>query len=406
MAVATGADGKSYAAGFTSEGADQLMAVARLDEKGGLDKSFGKDGIASVNVATGGKAVEIARSVIVQSDNKIVIAGPVEHDVTATGDAAKDTDIALVRFDASGKPDTSFGKNGVSVIDLGAGKAVSATSYLADTAWGLGALPGNKLVVFGSKPADGSSRTDTDFVVIGLTNTGALDTAFGAGGKVVVDLGESADNPRHVLVQADGKIVATGYSNKDGVVSPVLLRLNATGILDSTFGSGGIATAKVLPGVAESYQVQLQGDSYVMAGYGRGAEATEKVDLIVYRFKANGTWDTSFGNNGLVRIDIAKDDDRARNVLVLPDGRILAAGSGKRTASNIDAMLVLLSKDGAPVTSFGENGHVISDLGGPADAWYGITLSADKKYAIVVGYKGTDANSGGHDDAVVARVIL
>ena len=38
----------------------------------------------------------------------------------------------------------------------------------------------------------------------------------------------------------------------------------------------------------------------------------------------------------MTRIDIAKEDDRARNVTVLPDGRILAVGSGKKTAANID----------------------------------------------------------------------
>ena len=65
-------------------------------------------------------------------------------------------------------------------------------------------------------------------------------------------------------------------------------------------------------------------------------------------------------------------------------------------------MIVLLSKDGAPVTDFGTNGNLISDLGGPADAWYGVALSSDKKSVIVAGYKGTDATSGGNDDAVVA----
>jgi uncharacterized delta-60 repeat protein len=406
MAVAVGADGKTYAAGFTTENGDQALAVARLDATGGLDKTFGKDGVASVNVAVNGKAAELARAVVVQSSGKIVIAGPIEHDTAATGDAAKDTDIALARFDTSGKLDPSFGKDGVARIDLGTGKAISATAFVGDTAWGLGSLAGDKLVVFASKLADGASRTDADYVVVGVTNTGALDSAFGAGGKVVVDLNGSGDSPRNVLVHTDGKIVATGYSNVEGVVSPVLIRLNPTGVLDSAFGRGGIATAKVLPGVAESYQVSLQGNDYIIAGYGRGADTAEKVDLIVERFKADGTWDTSFGTNGLVRIDIAKDDDRARNVLVLPDGRILAAGSGKRTAANVDAMLVMLSRDGAPVTTFGENGILISDLGGPADAWYGLALSADKKQVIVAGYKGTDANSGGNDDAVIAYVTL
>jgi len=108
----------------------------------------------------------------------------------------------------------------------------------------------------------------------------------------------------------------------------------------------------------------------------------------------------------VTRVDIAKEDDRARNVTVLPDGRILAVGSGKRDAANIDAMIVLLNKDGAIVTEFGEAGHLISDLGGPADAWYGVTVSADKKSVIIAGFKGLDANSSGNEDSVVARILL
>jgi hypothetical protein len=69
-------------------------------------------------------------------------------------------------------------------------------------------------------------------------------------------------------------------------------------------------------------------------------------------------------------------------------------------------MIVHLGEDGAPITSFGEDGHVISDLGGPGDAWYGMALTPDETQVIIVGYKGVDANGGGNDDAVVARVAL
>ena len=407
MNIAIASDGKIYGAGFVSQGGDQSMAVARLDATGALDKTFGTNGYAVANAAVGGKTAEVARAVAIQADGKIVIGGPVERDPKATGDAAKDTDVAVARFDNTGKLDTTFGKGGIAVIDLGTGKATSATAYVGDTSWGLG-VAGDRVVVFGSKLAAGTDRVDTDYVLAGLTKDGVLDTTFGTGGMVTVDSkGNGVDSPRNLTVQADGKIVATGYSRDgDGVVSPVLIRTSATGQLDSTFGTNGVATAKVLPGVAESYSVSQQGDKYVLAGYGRGADANEKVDLIVYRFTGAGQWDSTFGTNGITRVDIAKEDDRGRNMTVLPDGRVLVVGSGKQTAANVDAMIVLLSKDGAPVTDFGTGGNLISDLGGPADAWYGVAVSADKKAAIVVGYKGTDTTSGGNDDAAVARVLI
>ena len=356
-------------------------------------------------MAVGGKAGELARAVVVQSDGKIVAAGPAEHDPKAAGDAARDTDVALVRFDSAGKLDSTFGSAGIAKIDLGTGRVTTGTTFAGDTSWGLGVLGGDKLVVFGTLLAD-APRTDADYVLVGLTSTGAVDNAFGTNGRVVLDLGNSADSPRNVTVQPDGKIVATGYSNLNGVVQPVLIRTTSAGVLDSGFGKEGIATAKVLPGVAESYGAAPQGDNYILAGYGRGEDTNEKVDLITYRFLGAGTLDTSYGTGGVTRVDIAGEDDRARNVTILPDGRILAVGSGKRDPVNINGMLVVFGKDGALDTTVGESGHLITDLGGPNDAWYGVAVSPDKKYVYLAGYKGVETNGAGNDDAVFARIAL
>jgi uncharacterized delta-60 repeat protein len=408
LAVAQSSDGKTYAAGFTVTGeGDQAMAVARIDSSGKLDTSFGTGGIASVNVAVGGKAGELARAVAVQSDGKIVISGPFEKDPAGAGDAARDIDVAAARFDTSGKLDASFGTGGVAKVDFGTGRITTGTTYIADTAWGMAIGQNGRIIVMGSTPASGDGRVDTDFVFGSFTSAGQIDTAFGQGGKVVIDVATASNNPRTVLVQPDGKIVGTGYSSINGVVQPQLIRLTAAGQPDTTFGTNGVAAAQILPGVAESYGVSMQGDKYILAGYGRGADTNEKVDMIVYRFDATGKWDETFGTaGGMTRIDIAKEDDRSRNILVLPDGRILAVGSGKKDAVNIDAMAALFDKDGKPITDFGVNGQIISDLGGPADAWFGVTLSSDKKSVLLAGYKGTDQTSGGSDDAVIARIVF
>ncbi|MGE0794929.1 MAG: hypothetical protein AB7O29_06220 [Acidimicrobiia bacterium] len=291
-------------------------------------------------------------------------------------------------------------------IDLGAGRAISATAFTGDNAWGMANLAGDKLAIFGTKLASGADRTDADFALVGLTSAGVLDTSFGTGGSTVVDVDTGGDSARNVNVLG-GKILATGYTRSgDGVVSPVLIRTSLDGKLDTTFGTGGVANHTVLAGVAESYQVGLQGSDYVMAGYGRGADAGEKVDLVAFRFTADGAWDPTFGTAGVTRVDVAGDDDRARDLEVLPDGRIMIVGSGKQTAAKVQPMVVLLDEDGAPVTDFGTGGRILSDFGGPADSWYGITLSEDEEQAYLVGYKGVDANSGGNDDAVVGRVNL
>jgi uncharacterized delta-60 repeat protein len=272
----------------------------------------------------------------------------------------------------------------------------------------MGALPNGKAVVFGTKLAEGAERTDTDYVIIGLTNTGAIDSSFGINGLVVVDLDRSGDNPRHMMVQEDGKIVTSGYSSSGGVVRPVLIRLSAGGVLDASFGDKGVATDTVLAGVTEAYSVTRHGGDYVAAGYGRGADATEKVDLVAYRFHGNGKRDLNFGaNDGLTRINIADDDDRARNVIALPDGRVLAAGSGKFNATNIDGMVVLMAQNGKLIEEFGDGGKLITDIGGPNDSWYGLALTPDNSAVIVAGFLGADVSgNAGPDEAVVIRIKI
>jgi uncharacterized delta-60 repeat protein len=406
MAVAVAPDGSSYGAGFITVNGDQAMAVAKITAAGALDASFGSDGIASVNVSPG-KTVELARSIVLQGD-KILLGGPIERDVNAPGDAAKDTDIAVVRFDMAGKLDPTWGEGGIAKIDLGTGRVTTGTTFVGDTSWGLGALPGGKVVAFGTRLADGPDRTDTDYVVVGLTSAGAVDPSFGTNGMVVVDLNTSGDNPRNLIVQDDGKIVTSGYSSSGGVVRPVLIRLSAGGVLDASFGDKGVATDTVLDGVTEAYSVTRHGGDYAAAGYGRGADASEKVDLVAYRFHGNGKRDTNFGiANGVTRINIADDDDRARNIIALPDGRLLAAGSGKRTATDIDGMLVLMSQDGKLIETFGEGGKLITDVGGPNDSWYGLALTPDSSAVIVAGFMGADlSGNAGFDEAVVLKIKI
>jgi hypothetical protein len=66
-----------YAAGFVMMGGDSQTAVARFTTDGVLDPTFGTAGVAKVNLITSATAAEEARSVVIQSDGKIVVAGTV-----------------------------------------------------------------------------------------------------------------------------------------------------------------------------------------------------------------------------------------------------------------------------------------------------------------------------------------
>lgn len=400
LGAAIDAQNRLYGAGWVASGSDQMMAVARFRSNGQLDPSYGNGGVATVNVAPGGKAVELARGIVVQSSGKVVVSGPIEHDPTGSGDAGKDTDIALARFDQNGKLDATFGTGGVVKLDLSTGVA-DGTAYRGDTTWGLTGLANDKLAVIGAQVGVGEGRKDHDFAVVRLNADGTRDANFGTGGVALVGVGPNvSETPKNAVELPDGRLVVTGYANVDGIVKVVLFRLTPQGALDPTFGTGGLTVEQLLGNVAESYAVALTGNRLVTTGYGKDT-AEAKVDLITGGFTLDGRLDPTFGTNGTVRIDVAGEDDRGRHVVGLPNGGALLVGSGKPTGNNLDAMVVKLTPAGALDATFGTNGRQLFDIGGPNDAFFGVALSPDKSRVAVVGYLGRDTGGSEKDDSAV-----
>lgn len=408
-AVAPGHDGTVYAAGYTTlAGGDTAFALSKFRRDGSLDPNFGDGGTKVVNVSVGGGSVEQPRAIAIQPSGKIVVAGTAEQNPGAPGDEGRDNDFAAVRFTVQGQPDPTFDGDGIVKLDIHPGVDIGGT-FFGDNGWGVGTLPGNRIVLYGQSRNPGAGRIDNDFTLVGLTNSGQIDTGFGTEGITRFDGGGiTFDNARHVLVQPDGKIVTVGYAITTTTpgIRPVIARTNSRGQLDTTFGNRGVATGPILPVAAEGYDIRPQGDDYIIVGYGQ-SDAAQPVDAIAYRFRGNGTWDQTFGTAaGLTRIDAGAVDDRFRDVEVLPDGRILAVGSSRSTPEDVDALSVLLDADGIPVDHYGDGGVLRTDLGAQ-DAWWGITVADDDdQYAYLAGFAQAVAGSGQDDDAFIGRIAL
>ena len=390
--------GNIYATGIVSDGtdatADFATVVAKFLPTGELDPSFGTKGFATHNIVVGTNG-EVTRGIVVQSTGKIVVAGTVEHVGAAD---ARDRDIAAIRFNPNGTLDTTFGTNGVAILDLSDGELVG-TTYVADSHWGLSLYPNDKLVLTGAQKAPG--RTDLDFAVVRLEANGSFDTTFGTNGVTLLDINMQGASPRTATILADGSAVVTGYTRDvDSVVSPVLFKVTPTGQLDTTFGVNGVFKQIVLGSVTEAYGAALQGTSFVTAGYGRNA-AADSLDWISLRIGANGKLDTTYGENGVTKVDVAGFNDNARCVLTLPDNRVLLAGGGRPTMDNVDAMVGLLLENGKVDPSFNAQGFKVYDLGGTSDFFWGSALSPDKKTVALVGVKGVAMGMGDDDAALM-----
>lgn len=99
-----------------------------------------------------------------------------------------------------------------------------------------------------------------------------LHPGFGAGGKVVTDFFGGDDGALAIVMQPDGKIVATGFAShkvrKEGTSDFALSRYNVDGSLDSTFGKGGKVTTDFLSGFDGASAVALQPDGKIVAAGG------------------------------------------------------------------------------------------------------------------------------------------
>jgi uncharacterized delta-60 repeat protein len=347
---------------------------------GTLDTTFGGTGMVTTLIQNG---VSGSLGTAVQSDLKVVV-------VRETYRSGGGEQIAVARYNPDGSLDTSFGTNGTVVVPLAANDDAQAVAIQpAD----------GKIVVVGNAYVAGKKGLATgDWAVVRLNPNGSLDTTFGGAGYVLTQF-TAPSNPAHdsygttVVLQGDGKIVAAGEAATATTSGIGLVRYNADGSLDTSFGAGGkviaIGTAYGWPGqmaaIDSSGRILAVGNSTV----GSTAEMT------VTRYLANGTPGTSFGTSGVVNIlPTGASAAIARSVGLQSTGQIVVYGQGNYPGvHNLVPTLVRLKPNGSLDTTFGSGGfytdprldYGTSMLIQPAD---------DKIVAVSNGWTGTtrDAN--------------
>ncbi len=313
--------------------------------------------------------------------------------------AGPNINIALVRLDPNGVIDPSFGENGVRQFDFG-----PDAGGVGDTVWNLASDAQDRLLVFAAAKGP-ETRVDRDRLVIRLTADGALDTTFATEGIYTLNVGNLNDNVRNGTVLADGHIVAAGYAAQPTATGTqtanraVLLRLHDDGTPDVAFGFEGVANENpFMPddpvtqpwGMVEAYGLAQQSSGhYVTAGYGRSA-ATGTVDLVSMRLTPDGRLDPTWGVGGTVVLDFIGENDRGRNVAVLPDDRVLIVGTATPVAGNGDALVVVLNADGTLASDFDQDGMKTYDFGGTDENFYGLALAPSGNWAAAVGYSVTE----------------
>jgi uncharacterized delta-60 repeat protein len=231
-AVAVQADGQIVALGAAAGD----FALARYNPDGSLDTSFGSSGKVTTRFGPYGAGVASGG---LQSDGKIVAAGANE---IYTGVRHR---FALARYTPEGELDLGFGNRGQVTTHFGqdgckeAGGSDEAASALAIQADGRSVAAGSTTA--GSICDYLANKGDKGrfFALARYRTDGSPDPTFGTGGKVVTRVAAYRPSGAHaVVVQADGKIVASGgcLRTDDDFA---LVRYTPRGNLDRSFGVGG-----------------------------------------------------------------------------------------------------------------------------------------------------------------------
>ena len=201
--------GRIVLAARVSAGGGDEIGVARYGADGALDQSFDDDGIAVTAFGLGA----IPHGVAVDDQDRIVVVGQSQSTLPAGR-----SDIALTRFGAAGRVDTTFDGDGLVTTDFP--DPATGTSH-DEFGRDLALQSDGGIVVVGVAQLDRGA----DFALARHHSDGSLDPSFGDAGRLTVDFHAGFDSGRDVAIQPDGGIVAVGSATNVSTQEFALIRL-------------------------------------------------------------------------------------------------------------------------------------------------------------------------------------
>lgn len=372
-AVAVQSDGKIVVAGITL-GSNFDFAVVRYNSDGSLDNTFSSDGIVTTEIGIGN---DDARSVIIQSDGKIIVAGGANMDGA--------NEFAVVRFNSDGSLDNTFDVDG---------KLTTAIGTIDDKGTSVVLQSDGKILVAGIS----QNGANYDFALIRYNSNGSLDNTFDSDGILTTDFASSDDQANSVIIQPDGKIIVTGISGFSfATYNYAIVRYNIDGSLDNTFSGDGKVTTDFSSNGDQALSAALQLDGKIVAA---GFSYTgANIDFSLARYNNDGSLDNAFDTDGKQTTPIGTFNDYGYSVAVQTDGKIVLAGRSS-VGANSEFALACYNSDGSIDNGFSGDGKLTTSFGSTSNDGLSLVLQQDGK--IVVAGK---AYNGSNDDFAVARYL-
>ena len=206
-----------------------------------------------------------------------------------------------------------------------------------------------------------------------------LDAGFGSGGTAELDLPTESETGFALAETPDGRVIVGGLARAGGQPRWLLARLLADGRLDPDFGTGGVVLASI-PGAVVAGPFDRSGirdllvlpDGRLVAVGTAYAEPARQPIAVVARFRPDGALDPDFDGDGVATIGFrGTAPSYARAVALAPrppdDARLVVAGTALDPDRNPGLAVAQLTLDGQLDLAFGRRGTVVLPGGAPTD---------------------------------------
>lgn len=263
-----------------------------------IDATFANAGQLVFSIDNYDESVDI----VALNNDTLLLAGNTVH-----ADSVFDADVFVVKLLPDGQNDTSFGNNGLLRFDFNGFDFSTANEILK--------MPLGEVYLLGSGYST-TNNTYVPFCIAKIKADGRIDSSFGINGTLNIDFAGLHETAKSIEADSNGLILISGSTVDTTDLHsevPVIARLLADGTPDNNFGQGGKVYLRFPQGI-----VQDRSDRHLIGG------------LI-------------------------------QDLVVLPDGRIIAAGGYSNTL-NLVAFFVCLNTDGSIDSSFFDDGYLALDL--------------------------------------------
>lgn len=292
--VGVQSDGKIVVAGqanWASGSWNGWFVTARFNSNGTLDTTYGSSGkfIHAFNTSNDGVS-----HAVMAPDDKMLLVGSNR----AAGCLDNGT---LMRITTSGTLDTTFSGDGIEHFCVGGGGGgphavdihTDGSIFLAAREW--------------------QGGSDNDAIVMKYTSSGSPDTTFGSSGRVFYSVNTDSWHPYDILVQSDGKVLMSGINYTTSQYW--ILRYTSAGVLDTTFDGDGILLGTSFP--ATRMLQQSDGKILLVAGNG---------NFWLQRRNTDWSLDSTFGTGGNATADFYGSNDVGTCMLLDSSNTLIVGG--------------------------------------------------------------------------------